>query len=225
MARTITVEISSPKSKRTETVIRQRTVSTTPDPESLPDAPSTNGEALNSGARTYRERTLAILNLADTVNSARLEKLVEPYGAVKKISLRPDHGGAFIEFAEQKGVGVASLALEGTELDGKKLRIGTVAELLQQNPEEKISKITERPKGRNANNKTSAFGLGSGVVSRPGQAGVRRGGRGGLGKRTGLGFGSSNDGQSGGKTNAEFRDMFLKETANGKAPTTENNEK
>lgn len=59
-------------------------------------------------------------------------------------------------------------------------------------------------------------------MSRPGQVGARRGGRGGLGKKTGLGFGRSNEGQSGGKTNAEFRDMFLKETANGKAPTTEN---
>ena len=54
---------------------------------------------------------------------------------------------------------------------------------------------------------------------------MRRGGRGGLGKRTGLGFGSSNDGESGGKTNAEFRDMFLKETANGKAPANEKSEK
>jgi squamous cell carcinoma antigen recognized by T-cells 3 len=224
-SRTITVEISAPKNKRTETTIRRNTASATPDPETLPDAPSTNDEVANTNAQTYKERTLAILNLADTVNSARLGKLVETYGVIKKISLRPDHGGAFIEFAEEKSVGVASLALEGIELDGKPLKIGTVQELLKQNPEHKASKIAERLK--TTSKSSGGFGLGSGVVSRPGQGARRggRGGRGGLGKRTGLGYGAPKEDQSGRKTNEEFREMFLKGTTNGTTPKERNGQK
>jgi RNA recognition motif-containing protein len=206
------VEKSQPKGKRTETTIRQRGISETPDVESLPDAPSTNGDTVGSDSRTYKERTMAILNLSDTVNIPRLEKLLEPYGTIKKISLRPDHGGAFVEFAEAKSVGTASLAIDGVEIDGKKVQVGTVEELFKQEPEHKASKIAERLK-ETATSKAPSFG--SGFVSRPGQGGTRRGGR--LGQRKGLGFTRSKqeDGESiqkseEGKSNAQFRELFLK---------------
>jgi squamous cell carcinoma antigen recognized by T-cells 3 len=232
-SRTIAVEISAPKGKRVETTIRRNTASATPELESLPDAPSANGDAQPPNARNYKERTIAILNLSDTVNVARLEKLVEPYGATKKIALRPDHGGAFVEFAEQKSVALATLGLENIEVDGKKIQISTVEELMQQNPEKKAQKIAERLKEEAATKAGKGTLTSSGPVSRPGQGGARRGGRGGrgghgggLGKRTGLGFGApkSNGDQvetGSGKTNAEFRDLFLKGGTNGASFTQE----
>jgi squamous cell carcinoma antigen recognized by T-cells 3 len=229
-SRTITVEISAPKVKRTETtIVRGSTASATPEPDTLPDAPaSANGDSADADARTYKQRTLAILDLADTVNVARLEKLIEPYGAVKKISLRPDHGGAFIEFTDVASVGKASLGLEGKELDGKTIRTGTVDELFKQDPVRKAGKIAERVKADAAAstaNKAKGASLRIGFVSRPG-LGTRRGGRGGLGRKTGLGFfarkaeGADEPVSNGGgsKSNAEFREMFLKKESNGAKP-------
>ena len=38
-------------------------------------------------------RTLALLNVPDTLNDTRVRALAEPYGELVKVSLRPDHQG------------------------------------------------------------------------------------------------------------------------------------
>jgi squamous cell carcinoma antigen recognized by T-cells 3 len=227
-SRTVAVEISVPKTKRTETtIVRGSTASATPEPDSRPDAStSVNGDTTGTDGRTYKQRTLAILDLADTVNVARLEKLIEPYGEFKKISLRPDHGGAFIEFTDISSVGKASLGLEGKDLDGKTISVGTVEELLRQEPVQKAGKIAERVKAEastQSTNKAKGFGPGAGLVSRPG-SGTRGKGR-GLGRKTVLGFSAQKSeaddpkSNSVGKSNAEFREMFLKgKETNGTKP-------
>lgn len=202
--RTLHVEMSVPKGKRTETTILRRSTAT-PDAESLPDAGSANGDAAESDIRSVHQRTFAILGLPDTVNVARLEKLIEPYGGIKKISLRPDHGGAFVEMAELNTVGKAMLALDGLEIDGKTVYTGSRGELFKQRAEKKASNIAERLKETKS--------IGSGFVSRPGQAAKRGGRAGNLGKKTGIGFrkpdGHKAD-EGGAKSNDDFRKMFLK---------------
>ena len=112
--------------------------SASPEPSTLANS---NGHGAENGATengttetdasTLAERSIAMLNLPDTVNLARLEKLFEPHGEVRKLQLRPDLGGAIIEFAHAQTVGRARLALEGTEIDGARIEFGAPAALLK----------------------------------------------------------------------------------------------
>jgi hypothetical protein len=143
------------------------------------------------------------MNVPDTVSSARIEKLCEECGTLRKLVLRPDHGGAIVEYADEKSVGVASLALDGKELDGQKITVGTVDQLFKQSGQYKpVPKIGHKKP------------FAAGMVPRAAQnaAASRRGGRGGLGQKKGLGFGrkAATPDDSGGKSNDDFRAMLLK---------------
>ena len=173
-----------------------------------------------------QSRTLALLNIPDTVNDARIRALTEPYGELVRVSLRPNHQGAIIEYKNEPSVGKASLALEGHEIaPGRKIRIGTVNELNQQKAEYHSDRT---PVGAPAKT-TNAQLQGPTPIRRPGQPGTRRGGKGGLGvKRGGVGLSGSramNDGEGKeaeingtgegeekgkAKSNADFKAMFLK---------------
>lgn len=167
--------------------------SATPDPSTYPSASSGS-----SAADTRRDRTIALLNIPDTVNDARIRALVEPYGALRKIILIPERRGAIIEFQRVQDVGKAALALEGyTIILGKApIAVGNVEEMLKS----AARKDDSRPAGRstkggqhsNDKGKDAAKGKGRGklpmaqsaVVSRPSLLGLgrRRGGKGGLGQ-------------------------------------------
>jgi len=242
--RAIHVETSQLKAKGTATIIHRGSV-TSMSPEREPQStdavmsPESNGNDIpeksegnaqtDSERRTARSRTIAIMNIPDTVPSARIEKLLEPYGAVKKFTLRPDHAGAIVEFVEEKSAGLAGLGLDDRDLDGSKLRIGTVPELLRQQPMNRTLRMDqthaaskkESRKNEEVAPKSTPFA--SSMVPRPG-LGTRRGGRGtnrgGLGfQRTGFGSGASrNQGdkvdeggkeKSGPMNNQDFRELLL----------------
>lgn len=117
------------------------------------------------------------MNIPDTVNDARIRALVEPFGRLVKIILRPDHQGAIVEFANVHDAGKASLALEGKDIvPGRPLHVGSVAELKMLQAERKTDRIPatkqEKPK---------ASLLPSGPIKRPQQPGARGGRRAGLG--------------------------------------------
>ncbi|KAI0388980.1 putative pre-mRNA splicing factor [Xylariaceae sp. FL0594] len=77
-----------------------------------------------------QERTLALANIPDTVNDARIRALVEEHGSIVKMVLRPHQGGAVVEFADPAMAGRAALALEGFEIAPQhKLRTGSVKDL------------------------------------------------------------------------------------------------
>ena len=137
--RKIGVEIASKQNKKTHTIVRAGT-SATPEPSTagITDHPSDSIMASpsspppTSDAKTARQRTIALLNIPDTVNAARIESLATRYGGpVKKVSLRHDHGGAIIEYAAECDAGKASLGLQGFDLDGSTVRVGTVPELFE----------------------------------------------------------------------------------------------
>ncbi len=191
--------------------------------------PPTNSSGQSKFAE-IQSRTLALLNVPDTVNDARIRALVEPYGELVKVSLRPNHHGAIIEYKNEASVGKASLALEGQEIaPERKLRICTVSELNQQKAEYHSDRIQVGAAART----TNAQLQGPAPIRRPGQPGARRGGKGGLGiKRGGVGLsgsratngaevkdavinGSENgtgEGEEQGvaKSNADFKALFLK---------------
>ena len=239
------LEISQPKERRTATTIHRGSVASgsagSPPPGVAsaisPKAtnPETNGkgpglertskaeEELQETGKNVRERTLALMNVPDVVTPARIEKLLEPYGTIKKLTLRPDHAGAIIEFVEEKSVHSASLGVSGTEIDGSTIRTGTVKELLEQAPMKRELRLDQK-KG-DASKKTAPTNpFANSLIRRPGDkfkkdtTGKGRG-RGNLGSmKSGFGRGTSstsgNTGEAaktGFKTNEDFRAMFLGE--------------
>ena len=197
------------------------------DTRSIASSTPPTNTAGESKSAEIQSRTLALLNIPDTVNDARIRALTEPYGELVKVSLRPNHQGAIIEYRYEASVGKASLALEGHEIaPDRKLRIGTVSELNQQ----KADQHSDRTQVGTAAKTTNAQLQGPTTIRRPSQPGTRRGGKGGLGiKRGGVGLSgprATNNGEEGkgaelngtgegeekakAKSNAEFKAMFLK---------------
>lgn len=151
------------------------------------------GEDLRERANDRHARTIALLNVPDTVNDARIRNIMEKYGPLRKIVLRPDHAGAIIEFENIADVGKAELGITGFEiLPGKKLGVGSVTDMLREKEDSRLA--MPRP-GQ--------------VINRPGQVAAKRGGRGGLGFKRAEGA-SSTVKPTGGKSNADFRAMITK---------------
>lgn len=135
---------------------------------------------------SIQSRTLALLNIPDTINSARIRNLMEPYGALVKIVLRPDHQGAIVEYADTKDAGKAALGIEGYEIvPGRTIRVGTVKELRGTKEEVKPKKGVFGSSKEKQKDKTVGGFASSGIVNRPTLgAGGRRGG---LGRKRGFG--------------------------------------
>lgn len=158
---------------------------------------------------TKGDRTIALLNVPDTVNDVRIQTLVQAYH-YKRITLMPQHGGATIEFETVEQAGKAEIALQGVDFEGRKLRIGRYKDLISQKGEWKAGNAFIQP--TRVNRPT------------PGRGGSRGGLR-GRGK-PGFGFGrptvpratvEANGGEP--KSNDDFRAMLLgsKESSGDKA--------
>ena len=199
---------------------------------------SSDGDVKTS-AQEIKSRTLALLNIPDTVNDARIRAIAEPYGPLVKVVLRPDHQGAIVEFKDVKDAGKAGLGLEGLEIaSGRKIGVGSVSEMLAQKAEWRTDRIGVTSKKEKDKIGNAATLPPTAPVRRPNQPGARRGGRGGLGfKRGGVGLSGSRGTQDGAgaaagngrisgdgddvgnaggqeakaKSNADFKAMFLKQ--------------
>jgi RNA recognition motif-containing protein len=122
----------------------------------------------------HAQRTLALMNVPDTVNQARIRALVEPYGRLVAINLRPEHQGAIVEYVDIHDAGKAALALEGKEIiAGRPLHIGTVREMMNSQAESKKDRAV-KPEGKTKKPNLQP----TGPVRRPQQPGARRGGLG-----------------------------------------------
>ncbi|KAI5305947.1 hypothetical protein KEM56_002782 [Ascosphaera pollenicola] len=135
-------------------------------------------------------RTIALMNVPDTVNDARIRTLAEKYGPLVKLSLRPDHAGAILEFVHENDAGRSSLGLEGTSLDGHTIHVGSVKDLLSQNPDVREEPDTSAAARKNARGrkggtqeepKKIGLPLPSMPIRRPQRPGGGTGRRGGLG--------------------------------------------
>lgn len=191
--RPLQVQLSTPGGAKRQATNIISHVSQSKSPSVEPNSGSTPTPA--SGAETTASnrhmRSLGLMNIPDTVNDARVRALVEPYGPLVKIVLRPDHQGALVEFAEAGDAGKASLGLEGREIiPGRRIRVGTVPEMLKQAPERK-GDPTQAGKKKDAT-KAAMMAQPAGPVKRPQQPGGRGGRRGGLGKKRNGVFSSHN---------------------------------
>lgn len=123
-------------------------------------------------------RTFAIMSIPDTMNDARVRALVEPYGHLTKLVLRPDHGGAILEFVDAAAAGMAQLSLEGVEVEGRKLKTGTVAALFQEKAETRIDRVDQKPAATGPAKKTAMMAPPSTTIRRPALGGKTAGKRG-----------------------------------------------
>lgn len=177
----------------------------TPEPGGPSSSSSTAAAAIPEVETTGDRpaRTVALLGVPDTVNDARIRALAEAYGPLVKVSLRPDHQGAIIEYASVADAGRAALALDGaTVADNRQLRVGSVAELMRHEAEKKTvdrraagSKGKAKDKGREKEKETEKGKARGGAkesqqvappppIRRPAQPGSG-GRRGGLGRKLG----------------------------------------
>ena len=173
-------------------------------------SPDAKDAGASNQSAEIQSRTLALMNVPDTVNDSRIRALAQEYGDLVKVVLRPDHQGAIIEYRDLASVGKAAMGLEGREISaGRTIVVGTVGQMMKTKAEKKNDKAVFPPQ--------------SNFIRRPFQSGPRRGRKGGLGtKGAGVGLsgprakdggGTINTGRSDGtapKSNTDFRDMFLK---------------
>lgn len=147
-----------------------------------------NGESArrkDSKSAEIQARTIALMNIPDTVNDARIRAIGEEYGELVRVVLQPSHQGAILEYKDARNVGQASLGLAGREISpGHLIAVGTVAEMKQQRAEKKTDKIVVGGGPSTAQKKQQALQP-SMPIRRPNQLGARRGGKGGLGIKGG----------------------------------------
>ncbi|KIN06420.1 hypothetical protein OIDMADRAFT_112121 [Oidiodendron maius Zn] len=216
-SRVMTVELSIGKNFKPTATSKGTSASPVPDTDGNSVAsPSNTSEAhINSDAQhrpsatEISERTIALINVPDTINDARIRAIAEPFGSIVKLVLRPDHQGATIEYADAMSAGRASLALENYEIvPGRRLRTGSVKDLYREQDEIKTDRIQVGQGKKQPGNYIRP----TAPVRRPGA-----GGRGGLGTKRGLGYAAAKAaGPSGSsaesvapKSNADFKAMFL----------------
>ena len=223
-SRTLHVEKSSKggAKRQATTVISQVVRSNSPSVAANGTASSPSETSPSSGVGVVHavgdrnSRTISVMNLPDTVNDSRIRSLAEENGKLVKIVLRPDHQGVILEYSDASDAGKASLAFEGYEIvPGRRLRVGSVPEMLREKAEIKVDKIQVGKAKKEPKIQNGSVGLQSaGPIKRPGQQGGRRGG---LGQKKGLGFPRStrSDGSTaddgtlgGGKSNDDFRAML-----------------
>ncbi|KAM0277309.1 hypothetical protein ACHAQH_005900 [Verticillium albo-atrum] len=223
----MTVALSTPLNfKRTAAVSGDRN-SASPAPsrdhegdEAMHD---TNGDSKGPTREEVAARSIALLDIPDTVNDARVKEIVEKIAGFTSLILQPSHGGASIEFEDAASAGRAALQLDGYLLDGRRLRTGSIDELRHAKGEMRTDKIVY-----GAGTKKNAA-KGSASNSKPlfAPSTVRRPVLGKGGAKRGLGFvaskGAAPSKANGAtfttlegdappkpmKSNAEFKAMFL----------------
>jgi len=221
-SRVITVEMSVGKNFKPTATITGTSASPAPEGDGMSVAsPSPAPDSHHGPSKVEIEnRTIALMNIPDTVNDARIHALASQYGEIVKLVLRHDHQGATVEYADVSSAGKAALGLEGKEIaDGRKIRTGSVRDLFAQKDEIKTDKILVGKENKKAQ---SNFMQQSAPVRRPGA-----GGRGGLGVKRGLGYaapktapaavkqeetngnGNGNGEKPKPKSNADFKAMFV----------------
>jgi hypothetical protein len=212
-SRQLRVEISANPAKRQAAT----TVNRSATPEQVQRSDQASRTSTGPGWEGIAARTVVLLKVPDTVNVARIKELMEPYGDLVQVALRPDHQGAVVEYKDVHAAGKAALGVEGHEIaPGRKLQVGTFDEL-------KYEKSEVRSEG-------PQLAQPAAPIRRPAQRGGRRGG---LGIKRGPAPAGSGSHEHGGtttngsakaagpadgsakgvKSNADFKALFAKKEA------------
>jgi RNA recognition motif-containing protein len=217
----IKVELSRAAPVKTTATTRGGAVDGTPDPGS-PGSASGSSHAAPAGPTPAEisARTIAVLNVPDTVTDARLKAVLAAAGVPEaaRLVLHPQHGGAVLEFADAAAAGKAALAVDGLEVDG-----GGGSEKGGKKP-------TNATTGAASGSAAELMPPPSVVVRRPAAGGVRAGPKrklaflGGVvpaAKKAEPGMSNGDTkAEVGRKSNADFKKMFLAGGDGGKTTPT-----
>jgi RNA recognition motif-containing protein len=169
------------------------------DPDAREATPSKIESGLEAASKpegTIGSRSIAFLNIPDTVPDVRIKPLVKPFD-FRKITLEPQHGGAIVEFNTVEGAGKAEIALQGQDFEGRKLHVGTVKDLRSQKSEWKASNSFVQP---NRINRPAIRGRSAGGRGR-GKSGIS------VGRPSIPKIATTTNGEA--KSNADFRAMIM----------------
>ncbi|KAK4503677.1 hypothetical protein PRZ48_004592 [Zasmidium cellare] len=210
--RVLHVQLSDPKgraapterARREDVIVKKGGASASPEPDVEMKEPGQREHERHDA----KERKVAILNLPDTVNNARIQTAMEHFGPVKKIQLRREKDGAIVEFENVNDAFKAKLGGDLSSL-GPQASIGEVSTLM------KVGTFSLEHK--KANGSAPATSSGSALAFVP--ASTTRGGRGRGGRRGGLGFKTRGggfasaapkeaEGEGSKKSNSDFRSML-----------------
>ncbi|KAI0880683.1 uncharacterized protein GGS22DRAFT_81923 [Annulohypoxylon maeteangense] len=225
----LSVELSKETNFKPFATNRGDRISASPAPSGNSDIVMADGSSESNGngpkpdRKEIQQRTIAIWNVPDTVNDARVRAVVKNHGEIVKLVLRPDHQGAIIEFKDAAMAGRAALGLEGYEIvSGRRIHTGSVDELFKQTSEKRQDKIVTgkgKPANHKGGSKEPSFMPPTQTVRRP-VPGGRGGPKRGLGFVTSKKDGSKEDRQvtvlNGtapvvkAKSNADFKALFFK---------------
>ncbi|KIX94972.1 uncharacterized protein Z520_09282 [Fonsecaea multimorphosa CBS 102226] len=206
--RKLTVNISEGDSRPAKS-INGRSKSPSLPPDTASDTTSVTKTVDQDTIESRRQRTVVICDVPDIVNESRIKAVAEKIAPVRKVILKTNHQGAFIEFESIPDAGRAMIELDNLEITpGRHIRVTTEKDMLQQEREHKTDQFARRPA-------PNAVTPANGPVRRPAQPGVRRKG-GHLGQRSSALHGSNEkesssadtEKESGKKTNEDFRNMI-----------------
>ncbi|KAL1310623.1 hypothetical protein AAFC00_000895 [Neodothiora populina] len=197
---TVATDRSSAANQNTSKIVRNASASVEPEDASQhtqntnnPRRASIASNSSNTGAattitstelnadtaRTKYERTIALVNLPDTVNDARIQSHLSQYGPLHKIVMRRERNGALVEFVNLQDAGKVGMGIDCSPL-GPDVRVGDASELTTAKKGKSVGGGSSKP--------VTAMRPAQASVARPGRkSGVMRGGRGGLGFRRGGG--------------------------------------
>lgn len=126
MDRILSVELASDNHKGTKRIDKTLIDNGSPAPptESAGSPESTTGANTTTIKNDdHRARTLRLYNIPDTVSSARIRVLAEPYGALKQVKLFPEKGEAQVEYESIADAGKAEMGLQGHQINGVTIQI------------------------------------------------------------------------------------------------------
>ncbi|KAK4095841.1 hypothetical protein N658DRAFT_502256 [Parathielavia hyrcaniae] len=158
-------------------------------------------------------RTIAVLNVPDTMTDARLRARLESASAgadLVKLVLHPTHGGAVLEYANATAAGKAALAVDGLEVEpgsgggsGRRFRTGTAAELFKAKGERRVDRVDIPAADASSDSKKKGGGAAATqlmpppplALRRPAAQGARAGPKRGLGFVGGVAAAAKKDGE------------------------------
>ena len=124
MGRILSVELATENQKGPKRIDKRIIDNGSPAPATgSAGSPESADTTTNNSSADHRARTLRLCNIPDTVNSARIRALAEPYGQLRQVKLFPEKGEALVEYEVVADVGKAEMGLQGKELNGVPIQI------------------------------------------------------------------------------------------------------
>lgn len=220
--RILQVQIVSPKGRgaapheragREDFVVKQEKPSATPEPaeNGVRRGSDVSMQSVPRDEASYeaiKARKIAIFNIDETVNDARIKTAMEQYGPITKIQLRRERRGAIIEFKDVKDAFRVRMGVDVRSL-GSEASTGDVTDLLAKQHQKRTGDGSRPAAFKPAFAPPQATRPGAGRGGRRGGLGFKRGGFPPSSARGNVaGAGGDSGAETSKKSNNDFRSML-----------------